>query len=66
MAHFYSGKKYNVVGLFEEMNVAWGLQSMQLARVLGDNKFMQEFDMDEVRRKLLREVRGDLEVMLCW
>jgi hypothetical protein len=39
---------------------------MQLARVLGDNKFMQEFDMDEVRRKLLREVHGDLEVMLCW
>jgi hypothetical protein len=44
MAHFYSGKKINVKGLFEEMRVAWGLNTMKPTRILGDNRFMLEFD----------------------
>jgi hypothetical protein len=29
MARYYSGKKYNARGLFEEMKVAWGLHAMK-------------------------------------
>jgi hypothetical protein len=53
-------------GLFEEMKVAWGLHSMQPARVLGDNKFMLEFDTKEIKR---RNVDGDPwrhRGMPCW
>jgi hypothetical protein len=53
MARFYSGKKYNARGLFKEMKVEWDLHSMQLARVLGGNKFMLEFDTDEIRRRIV-------------
>jgi hypothetical protein len=52
-AHFFLGKKYNARGLFEEMKVAWGLHTMQPACVLGDNKFMLEFDAEETRRRIV-------------
>jgi hypothetical protein len=50
MARFYSGKKYNVWGLFEEMRVAWGLQSLNPVQVLGDNKFLLEFDSEVIKQ----------------
>jgi hypothetical protein len=49
MARYYSGNKFNAQGLFEEMKVAWGLLTMKPARVLGDNKFLLEFNSDEDR-----------------
>jgi hypothetical protein len=33
MAHFFSGKKFNAHGLFEEMKVAWGLHSLKPVQV---------------------------------
>jgi hypothetical protein len=75
MTRYYSGKKYNARGLFEEMKVAWGLHGMKLARVLGDNKFMLEFESEEIRRRVveggwglhdmkLARVLGDNKFML--
>jgi hypothetical protein len=54
MAGFYSGKKYNVGGLFEEMRVAWGLQSMNPVQVLGDNKFLLKFDSEVIKQHVLQ------------
>jgi hypothetical protein len=53
MARYYSGKKYNSRGLFEEMKVACGLLAMKPAKVLGENKFMIEFDSEVVRRRIV-------------
>jgi hypothetical protein len=53
MVRFYSGKKFNVRGLFEEMSVAWGLQSMKQLQVLGDNKFLLEFDSEEIKQRVV-------------
>jgi hypothetical protein len=53
MARFYSGKKFNMKGLFEEMGVAWGLHTMKPARILGDNRLMLEFDSYEIRRRIV-------------
>jgi hypothetical protein len=53
MVRFYSGKKYNAKGLFEEMKVAWGLLSMIPAKVLGNNKFLLEFDFTLVRDRVV-------------
>jgi hypothetical protein len=53
MARFYSGKKFNATGLFEEMRVAWGLNSIKLVKILGDNRFMLEFDSPEARRRVV-------------
>jgi hypothetical protein len=53
MAHYFSGKKFNAKGLFEEMRVAWGLQCMKPVMILGDNRFMLEFvDSLEARRRV--------------
>jgi hypothetical protein len=53
MARFYSGKKFNTRGLFEEMRVAWDLNTMKPAKILGDNKFMMEFDSSDARRRVV-------------
>jgi hypothetical protein len=38
MARFYSGKRFNARGLFDEMRVAWGLPSLAAPKILGDNR----------------------------
>jgi hypothetical protein len=48
-ARFYSGKRYNKRGLFDEMRVAWGLPNLSSPKILGDNKYLLEFDSLEVR-----------------
>jgi hypothetical protein len=53
MVRFYSRKKFNVRGLFEEMSGAWGLQSMKQLQVLGDNKFLLEFDSEEIKQRVV-------------
>jgi hypothetical protein len=65
MTRYYSGKKYNARGLFEEMRVAWGLHDMKLARVLGDNKFMLDFESEEIRIRVVEGGLGDAGEMLC-
>jgi hypothetical protein len=40
-------------GLFEEMKVAWDLLAIKQARVLGDHKFMLEFDSDVDRMRIV-------------
>jgi hypothetical protein len=65
MVRFYSGKKYNAKGLFEEMKVAWGLLSMKPAKVLGNNKFLLEFDFTLVRDELWMVACGGIEGMPC-
>jgi hypothetical protein len=54
MARFYLVKKYNVRGLFEEMRVAWGLQSMNPVQVLGDNKFFLKFDSKVIKQRVVQ------------
>jgi hypothetical protein len=49
MAHYYSGKKFNVWGLFGELKVAWGQIMMKQVKVLDDNKFLLEYSSDEER-----------------
>jgi hypothetical protein len=53
MARFYSGKKFNARGLFEEMKVAWGLHSMKSVQVQDDNKFLLEFHSEEVKQRVV-------------
>lgn len=43
IARFYSGQRYNVKGLFEEMSIAWNLTQQRKTRSLGDNRFLVEF-----------------------
>jgi hypothetical protein len=49
MARFYSGKRFNERGLFDEMCVAWGLPSLSAPKILGDNRYLLEFDSMVVR-----------------
>jgi hypothetical protein len=49
MARFYSGKKFNERGLFEEMCIAWGLPSLAAPKIMGDNRYLLEFDSVVVR-----------------
>jgi hypothetical protein len=50
LVQFYLGKKFNARGLFEEMRVAWGLQSLKPVQVLGDNKLLTECDSEEIKQ----------------
>jgi hypothetical protein len=43
MTRFFSWKKFNTRGMFEEMRVAWGLHNLKPVQVLGDNMFLIEF-----------------------
>jgi hypothetical protein len=70
MVRFYSGKKFNVRGLFEEMRVSWGLHSMKPVQVLGDNMFMLEFDSEWVKRRVVDgrpwRHRGDALIVVSY
>jgi hypothetical protein len=35
--------------MFDEMHVAWGLPNLSSPKILGDNKYLLEFDSLEVR-----------------
>ncbi|KAL6654089.1 hypothetical protein ACP70R_007554 [Stipagrostis hirtigluma subsp. patula] len=48
IARFYSGKRYNVRALFDDMSAAWGLQQQVPKRDLGDNRFMIEFSSERI------------------
>jgi hypothetical protein len=48
MVRFYSGERLNERGLFEEMRIAWGLASLAAPKGMGDNKYLLEFDSEEV------------------
>jgi hypothetical protein len=54
MARYFSGKKFNARGLFEETKVAWGLFSLKSVQVLGDNRFLIEFDTEEAKRRVIK------------
>jgi hypothetical protein len=53
MARFFSWKKFNTRGMFEEMRVAWGVHNLKPVQVLGDNRFLIEFESNEVRRRVV-------------
>jgi hypothetical protein len=53
MARFFSRKKFNARGLIEEMRVVWGLHTLKPVQVLGDNRFLIEFDSDEVKQRVM-------------
>jgi hypothetical protein len=53
MARFFSGKKSNACGLFEEMKVAWGLHNIKPMQILGDNRFLIEFDTEEAKQRVV-------------
>jgi hypothetical protein len=70
MVRFYLGKKYNVRGLFEEMRVAWGLHSMKPVQVLGDNKFLLEFDSEMIKQCVVEggpwRHKGDTSIVVSY
>jgi hypothetical protein len=45
--------------------VAWGLHDMKSTHVLGDNKFMLEFESEEIRRSVVEGGPWRHRVMLC-
>ncbi|KAK3145022.1 hypothetical protein QOZ80_4AG0321480 [Eleusine coracana subsp. coracana] len=53
MAYFFSGKKFNVKGMFEEMMVAWGISVMEPVQPLEENRFMLKFDSEETWRYVI-------------
>jgi hypothetical protein len=53
MARLYLGKRFNERGLFEEMWISWGLAQLAAPNVLGDNKYLLEFDSEEVRDRVV-------------
>jgi hypothetical protein len=53
MAHYFSGKKFNARGLFEVMRIAWGLLLLKPVQVMGDNRFLIEFDSEEVKQRVV-------------
>jgi hypothetical protein len=53
MARFYSGKRFSKRGLFEEMRIDWGMSSLVAPKVLGDNKYLLEFDREDVRDRVV-------------
>jgi hypothetical protein len=53
MACFFSGKRFNARGMFEEMRVAWGLQSLNPVQVPGDNRFLIEFESPYVKQRVV-------------
>lgn len=50
---FYSGQKFNVLGLFAEMSRAWGLDTTIPVRPLSNNRYILEFGSKELRDRVV-------------
>lgn len=63
IARYYSGQRYNVQGMFAELSVAWGLRQPAAACSIAENKFLIEFDSENMFNRVTRGGHGTTREM---
>ncbi|XP_039827478.1 uncharacterized protein LOC120689230 [Panicum virgatum] len=53
IARYYSGKTYSTWAMFSELSSVWGRRDPIPMRELGDNRFLVEFDSENLWRRVL-------------